>query len=628
MGGTVTQFSIEPPDQTATKFEVEPPSTSGEAPATPGFLKQLIAPYNPGAEDLNPALRFLDQAGGALLGAGPAVYHAFADEPTEEENKKFKGDTGGLKRVGLGIQRLVVDPVASAAEDYASGKVTPKAALDVLPEALGAGTGTFVASEAGGRALSKVGEFRTQMGGGPQGFARKFTGVESALKDEVTKAAEKQGVAEVKHAEATGDVAARQDVAKKLDQSSVKLSKHLERVENSVAKEADAKFKAVREKLGITEENPGPEVPPDQMVETVRDIEENVLQNIPENVKEFRAVLGHGEEAAPGMRAAFKEATGKEALGGKPFTWDELQSLKSRIDARLRKSRGMNGDLKRGLRQLRDQTVDEMGGIAEPAGASDLWNDARAFYRNYKTDFHEPTGPSGSGSPVAKALDAVDPKMMRQPFTGAANSSLGNRGVDILRKYPQHGGNEAAAAVEEMLGHHESLRRMPDKAAPKPLQAPVVDASLVARKAIARRAARWGDFNARDMGILASGGLGELIGGLFGGNLIERVGGALAGVGAYEGGKYVGSRLMNKPEVIEWLSRTPPEEIAAINKIPGADKVKIINALTAQAVGSKVELSPAAKQLLGPANVARIMGASAGMSTVHNRKEALELMGR
>jgi len=74
-------------------------------------------------------------------------------------------------------------------------------------------------------------------------------------------------------------------LAKKLDQSSVKAGEHIERVEKSVAKEADAKFKAVREKIGITDDNAGPEIPPDKLVATVRNIEEKTLNNVPEHIR-------------------------------------------------------------------------------------------------------------------------------------------------------------------------------------------------------------------------------------------------------------------------------------------------------------------------------------------------------
>ena len=647
MGGTVTQFSIEPPDSGTTKFEVEPPSGSDQPAQTPGFFKRIFAGE---ALTPDPNSGFLEHAGSALLGTVPAVYHAFADEPTEEEKARYAPgekaageapgtQTSGLKRVGLGIRRLTVDPITEAhLEDYTSGKISPRAALSVAPAALGTGVGSFVGAELAGRALGKVkvpatpGELRESITKGlpdkAQRLGRKVFGVESDLKREANKGIKEATKAEETHAEATQTAAERQALAKKLDETSMKAGEHIENVEKGVAKEADAKFKAVREKLGITEKDPGPEIPPEHLVAMVRDIELHTLQNIPENIKEFRAIYGHGEEAPEGLREAYKKANrGEEPLGGLPFTWDKLQSLKSRIDARLRNARRMNGDLKRGLRQLRDGVVEQMGTIAEPGGASDLWKDAKAFYRQFKEDFHEPTGPSGSGSPVARALDAVDPKNIRQPFA-STQSTLGNRGVEILRKYPQHGGNEAAATVEEMMGHHENLRKMGADKAIKPAKIPVVDAEQSAREALMRRSARIGDLNARDMGVIASGGIGGLVGGVIRGNLFESALGAATGVGLYETGKFAISRALSDPRVVEWLVRTPPEEIAVINKMKGADKIKLVNTLTDAAIKNKVTPSPAVKALIGPANVARIMAAGAGVSNVHNRKDALELMGR
>jgi len=586
----------------------QPVQQTAAEPQSPGFFKTLFS-------DLAGMLKPTAQNPYPGMGVEEKT------RATEESAQRFKE----RKAAGYSLPYRVTAPVAesigvnvSGMEESAKqgdpGGVLGHAAA--LPVAVATG-------EAVGRGLSKVGKLRTEMGGGPQGFARKFTGVESELKKAVGKAAEKTAAAEETHAEATETAKERQGLAKRVDEGSVKLGQQIEKVEASVAKEANAKFDAVREKIGNPETDPAP------LIEAVRGAEDNILQGIPENIKEFRSILGHGEEVSPGMREAFKEVTGKEALGAQPMTWDKLQSLKSRLDAKLRQAgrSRMNGDVKRALYSVQSSIVDTMGQMAEANGAADLWADAKNTWRQYKEDFHEPTGPSGSGSPVAAALNAVDPKNIRQPFV-AKQSAIGNRGLDILRKYPQHGGTEAAATAEEMLGHHENLRKMGSDKAIKPVKTQTVDATKVAHEAIARRASRWGDFNARDIGILASGGLGELIGGLFGGSLPERVLGAATGVGAYEGGKFLASRAQNKPGVIEWLSKTPPEELVALNKIPGADKVRIINALTDQAVGSKVRLSPAAKQLLGPANVARILGASAGTSTVHNRKDARALMGR
>jgi len=565
------------------------------------------------------------------------------------------------------------------------------------------GEGAGVAEEPPTTPLNRVGQLRETSR--TQRFGRKVTGVETGLKEEVATAAEKHGKdlethaaksEEVKrgnldktleahakhgekvrkieetnkqiHAENTAErakVARRNQLSAHVDTHSLELGKKINSVENSVHKAANQKFNEVRSKIGDVE------APSENLVSSVKSIEQDILQGIPENVKEFRAIasLAPGGEEMGGLREEVMQ--GQEMQGsyddlspehkatvdriaesygggtvteGKPVTWDKLQSLKSRLDARLRKGRGMNGDLKRGLYKLRDDVVEEMGGMAESKGAAKEWKGARDFWRQYKEDFHEPQGPSGSGSPVAQAREGVDPAFIRDPFLGKKSA----RALDILRKYPEHGGHEAATHAENLVKSHgemkglpekfkeEPLKPMPEKAdvdltpRPKTPATPVVDATKVARDAIAQRAKNWGSFNARDIGILASSWIGGTLVDIFSGHGLELP----LSVTAYEGGKYGASRLLTKPGVVEWLAQTPPEEMEVINKIPGADKVKIIQGVTEAAektakTGKPVQLSPAARSFLGPANVARILVAnSSQQGQIKNRRDAMSRLGQ
>ena len=649
---------------------------------TPGFFKRLFSGYDPGAQEyaekhpvLGVPVRALSAAGGALLGTAPAVYHAFADAPTEEEKARYAEgeraageapgtETSGLKRVGLGIRRLAVDPVVEAGKAYASGEVTPGGALGVLPEALGTAAGSIAGSEvlnAAGRVATAPAESvvsgvknagqkaaaaainpvleKTGVGarvpvpeaptGSAQPFVRKVTGVESSVKDAV-KAAGKEQVADLeKNAAARDLVAKRAELAKTVDQQSADLGQAIEKVETGAGKEADAKFNAVREKIG------NPEVPATDLVATVRNAEENILQGIPENIKEFRSIVSHGEEAPANIQDA-ATAHGVELEGAAPITWDKLQSLKSRIDTRLRqaRTRPINGDVKRALYSVRDGVVDTMGDIANAKGASDLWADAKNFYRQYKEDFAEPQGPSGSGSPVAAALNAVDPQNIRQPFL-RTQSAIGNRALDTLRKYPQHGGVEAADLASQMLQSHKEMLQTgigPNKPAPSVPAPPPVDIHQVALDAIEKRSRNWGQFNARDVGILGSSILGGLVAGtLMGHTGMGGVVGAASAMG-YESMKYTLSRAMNKPAIVEWLAKTPQTEIDVLRKIPNADKVKILDGITqvATEAGNKTRLSPQAAALLGPENVHKIIMAGGAISgaQIQNRKDALKALGR
>ena len=101
---------------------------------------------------LGPIARFLvaggQNAGHAITDTPGQLYHAIVDPPTMEESEL------GLKPEQRIAYRLGLKQAIEAGTDYASGKVTPKGAASVLPEALGAGVGQV----AGGAVYGKTGE--------------------------------------------------------------------------------------------------------------------------------------------------------------------------------------------------------------------------------------------------------------------------------------------------------------------------------------------------------------------------------------------------------------------------------------------------------------------------------------
>jgi hypothetical protein len=649
-------------------------AASSTPPETPGAAKRLASSFASGAGVVTP-----EQGKDFFvhpLKTGKGMLEAQGELGMQAGRELKSGDL--VHGITHGIEYLI--PGMGPTLAHAGKQLEDKDYAGGIGTTLGAATTMLVDPEKVSTSVEKVAATPGALKAKIQPFARKVTQVETAASDAATKAAkdhaqaltenaqkragimrenldtqragetkiqrdkmaveEKNKGIEAGNKEQAAQVAKRGELAKTVDTQSLELGKHIEKVEASVSKEANAKFDNVRAKIG------NPEIAPDALVATVRGIEHDILHDIPENIKEFRAILAHGGEVEEGMRESFKNVTGVEPLGGKPITWDELQSIKSRVDARLRKSQGMNGDLKRSLYQLRDSVVNEhMGQMAEAHGAGALWTDARDFWRNYKEDFHEPTGPSGSGSPVAQAREAVDPKNIRQPFLGKARSTVGNRGVDTLRKYPQHGGNEAATHAEALIKNHDEMLGLPEKESPKSLktspeshqlptpkpqvprpEAPVVDLDKVARDAIAQKAKNWGSVNARDVGILASGSIGQLIGAVFGSRGIDQAIGALGGVAAYESGKFAMSRVLKNPRVVDWLAKTPPAEMEVLNKIPGADKIKIQTGLTDAAVEAAktrpVQLSPSVRRFLGPANVARILAVTSVGNQVKTPGEA------
>lgn len=145
------------PAMIARAMNVKPP---GEQ--SPSFGSRVTASYNPDVEafaEKHPVLgvpaRFLDSAGGAAMNFLPSIYHAFTDPLTPDEEANFKGHTRIPGEVIL--ERLSgAEAGVQAGKDYASGKVSLRGAVSVLPEALGTGTGTVAAGNVAGEAVGAV----------------------------------------------------------------------------------------------------------------------------------------------------------------------------------------------------------------------------------------------------------------------------------------------------------------------------------------------------------------------------------------------------------------------------------------------------------------------------------------
>jgi len=512
-------------------------------------------------------------------------------------------------------------------------------------------------------------------------------------------------------------------LTKQNDTESATLGQDLNQLENQVYREANRRFEDVKAQVGNATE------PSTDLISDVKSIEKNILQGIPENIKEFRAILdleGASEDAGKlrqdvmagqGMTGSYDDLppnrkaivddivnrVGVKIDPDTPVNWNKLQSLKSRIDARLRSRVRMNGDLKRALMSARDSVVDKMGKLADqaskaqaapapspaPAAVSPsntlvntaiqlgqgsigtrilladlrprleaqgftpadieaaikqgqaegtlsaiqieaqfdvrpedqaaainiagtprhavivkarptapaaahvaavppaptagvnvraMWQDAKDFYRQWREDFHEPTGPSGSGSPVAQAFNAVDPENIRKPFI-SKQTTIGNRGVDTLRKYSQFGGNQVADRAAGVVARDQELSGIKPKEnkplpqRPKPVPKPAdVEAEFEEVKPLTAQDLRslkmrklrettvsWSKFHTYDLGILASSAVGGLLLGKWEGLIVDP---------AFVAARKSFGRLISRDAARAWLAQPLPEEIAALERLP------------------------------------------------------------
>jgi hypothetical protein len=138
------------------------PTTADVNPDSGVMRSQLIAP----AKTLG---REVYSAGKTALGMIPVAYHAFADVATPEEKAEqaqFEKEQGeepgtesrGLKRIGLGLERMTTAPLIQGVKDWSDPATRPTLdqALSVAPEAVGQGAGTVVGGKLIEGAAEKV----------------------------------------------------------------------------------------------------------------------------------------------------------------------------------------------------------------------------------------------------------------------------------------------------------------------------------------------------------------------------------------------------------------------------------------------------------------------------------------
>ena len=602
----------------------------------PTFIDQTATALEQGSKDFNKAIQNKDWEQAAQIAAKNATMIAMLKKAKE----KAAPATTAAETTTAAVKPTLTERVQSfgrrATEATQGVKDAVQTAIDKQTEALAKNKEARVAQVKDN--LQKQREAQTAIDQGKLKI------------DEQNRQIQAQNQAQAQ------SVARRGQMAKEVDQESVNLGKEINDLESKVYHQADANFNNIRNKIGNVQ------APPDHLISTVKDAEQNILQGIPENVKEFRSILklentseemtnlrknvmaGQGmsgmdyEGLSPERKAVVDDIVNR--VGGPipssiPLTWDKLQSLKSRLDARLRNGRGLNGDLKRALLSVREGVVDEMGQMATAKGAGADWQQARDFWRQYKEDFHEPTGPSGSGSPVAKAREAVDPDKIRKPFANT-QSAIGNRGIQILNKYPQFGGDQIAGRVSALLSKEQEMNTLPDTVKETPLkpyqevhqmpasnpappipEKPTVDIDQIARDKIQNTAQRIGRLNVWDARIIAS----SVIAGVLA-PFIGLRGGVEMGASYVVLKEYL-SRTLEKPKVVDWLAKTPPAELDSLNKLPGIDKINIKHGLTEAAIElskrRKFSLDPQLKQFLGPANVARIAAVNSAVQTTKRK---------
>jgi hypothetical protein len=321
----------------------------------------------------------------------------------------------------------------------------------------------------------------------------------------------------------------------------------------------------------------------------------------------FRDILGKYPEAEPETIAyqgaqiprghpLYNVLAKNGAVEAPPITFADLQGYYSELGAELSKG-NLPGDVYQATRALQDSIGDMMQKQAKSAGVGDLFVSARKFYRNYMDTFHEPAGPSSSGSPVAQALLAKDPTVAVDKFAGDS----GARGIADLRRYS----DSLANLAQDVRQHAQAKITIPTRKTMAGTSQPNVPLELKPQQTIsspdivaARRAAAETRANkVWNRGQwAATWPIFQAARALWGGHIpsIPMMGlesaGMLATVKATTG-------LLRYPPMIRFLEQARPEDVLLIppelrGDLPGLvsqaqqQGIKVAPALTAAAAGT------------------------------------------
>lgn len=243
---------------------------------------------------------------------------------------------------------------------------------------------------------------------------------------------------------------ARTQAAAQTQVTGSQLIYRLNQLDRSLRDRAGVMYDAIREKVGNA-------TTPGSSLSTAAQDAMSKISGTSETPKIFRDILGKYPTEDPNFieYQGAKIARGTPlydvlakhgAVSSPPVTFADLQGYYSELGAELSKGT-LPGDVYQAARALQDSVGGLMQQLADGAGVGKQLSAARKFYRDYMDAFHEPSGPSASGSPIAQALLAKDPSIAVQKFAGAS----GDRGIAILRRYDP--------ALADLAQHAQTVKR-------------------------------------------------------------------------------------------------------------------------------------------------------------------------
>ena len=395
---------------------------------------------------------------------------------------------------------------------------------------------------------------------------------------------------------AQDQVTERGRLARQVEDQSRQLGEGVQQAERNARAEGNRRYSVVQEAIGEETRPSG------TMVSSVRNAEANILRT-PENIKIFKDVLNTAPEEEVQTSAGptrpgeplYEQLVREGAIQpDQPMTFAFLQGVYTKLGRmmfRLKSTPGM-GDVYKAVKSVHDTAGNEMQAMAEDAGVGDALTDAKNYWREMNETFYD------KDSTVAKTLKRVgklDPGYYAEPFISGKSAQ---RGITAIERYDPH----LARLAQSIRQTHEQMSQLPKtaKVAPEPAlpktsakatpeppapkelpskpemkapkkiaepETPEIDVRQAKMKEVERLRKVVRGLSRYDLNRLTFMGLGSLTGFVTGGG----VGAVLGGVGA-EALYFMGRRGMavalDKPAVVEWLTRPQPGDVQILRQLP------------------------------------------------------------
>lgn len=430
-----------------------------------------------------------------------------------------------------------------------------------------------------------------------------------------------------------------------LKQKTAKLEKHRQQVQVKAKAENDANWNAVREAIG------NEPAPLDKVAKVIKDQESKmdpgtqaqfrqILREAspPEDVQRLRQEVMSSSQGIPtgvpyeklpeDLKAVIDDVVQRQAaIEGvdidkettAPFT--RLQGWNTELGQKQFRSGGnLPGNIYSAIDAVRKAVKSTINDLAEEHGATNLLEDARESNTRYQRAFGNEIPERAGKSAAGKAVKAANPQE-------AARKAQTARVSRVAAYDPTF-----AQSVKDVEDLHGRLQQIPTeeqlaKRVKAPPERPEINIQEMKQNQLDALSKRWGTWTPWDVRRIAVSSIGGLISALAGVERGELIGSLWT---AGEMAPKVLAKVIDKPAVAKWLTTPTADDFIALNKIPGADAVRVKDALAGIAIdsskpGKPIALDPRVAQFLGPERIAQIAAASSGLP---KRQDLLKRKGK